>query len=304
MATVMSAPPMPIDKQKLLAFPIPPGRQRLTPREVAYYALSIGMGCNPLDREALRFVDPLRGPEVMPTMVLVMAHPGFWLAHAESGVDPKAVLHASQSFEIVAPLPREGVVQSSTRITRLIDKGPGKAALILTATDLTNEAGELFARLDRTIFVRNGGGFGGSGESPAKPRRANPAQPPDYVIDLPTRPEQALLYRLNGDYNPLHSDPDVAAGAGFAGPILHGLCTMGVVGHAILRTLAAHQPERMHSMSLRFCSAVMPGETIRTEIWEDGRFQARALERDILVVDTGSASVHPVTSSTTTEHLN
>lgn len=287
---------MPIDAQQLLAFQIPRARQRLSARDAAFYALSIGMGCDPVDRESLRFVDPMRGPAFMPTMVLVIAHPGFWLAHPDSGVDPNAVLHASQSFEILAPLPMEGVIESSSRVTRLIDKGPGKAALIFTTTELTSDTGAALARLERITYIRNGGGFGGSGESPPKTSRAGPSGPPAHVIDLPTRPEQALLYRLNGDYNPLHSDPDVAARSGFRAPILHGLCTMGIVGHALLRALAGCQGGRMRSMSLRFCGAVVPGETLRTEIWKDGCFRARALQRDAVVADDGTAVIDPPAS--------
>ena len=201
------------------------------------------------------------------------------------------MLHASQGFEILAPLPTDGLIESSTHITDLIDKGPGKAALILTKTELTKGAGTVFARLDRTTFVRAGGGFGGIGTSLQVTQRSAPSGPPEYVIDLPTRPEQALLYRLNGDYNPLHSDPEVAHRAGFRTPILHGLCTMGVIGHALMRALAAYRAERVRSMSLRFCNPVLPGETIRTEIWEDGSFRARALERDIVVADLGTAVV-------------
>lgn len=292
---------MPIDARKLLTFQIPRVRQTLTAREVAFYALSIGMGWNPLDLQSLRFVDPLRGPAVMPTMVLVMAHPGFWLGHAESGVDPNAVLHASQHFEILAPLPREGVIESSSHVTRLVDKGPGKAALIFTTTELMSDTGAALARLERITYIRNGGGFGGSSENPPGTVLVRPAGPPDQVIDLPTRPEQALLYRLNGDYNPLHSDPDVAAKSGFRAPILHGLCTMGIVGHALLRALAGYQGERMRSMSLRFCGAVVPGETVRTEIWKDGRFRARTLERDTVVVDDGAAVIHSATPDPTAE---
>jgi len=280
---------VPLDADKLLRFRIPKGRQSLTARDMAFYALSIGMGRDPLDAAQLAFVDPLRGPAPMPAIVLVLAHPGFWISHPDSGVDPAAVLHASQSFEIVGSLPTEGDIESATCVTELMDKGAGKPALIVSKTALTT-SGTVFAYLERTIFVRGGGGFGGkSGSSTAPvPRREEPA---DFIVDLPTGREQALLYRLNGDFNPLHSDPDVAARAGFQAPILHGLCTMGIVAHALLRQLCAYQPQSLRSMSLRFSNPVTPGETIRTEIWKDGRFQARTLERDAIVVDQGRASI-------------
>jgi acyl dehydratase len=282
---------MPLDPDKLLRFAIPKGRQTLTARDIAFYGLSIGMGRDPLDRAQLPFVDPSRGPVVMPAMVLVMAHPGFWLSHPDSGVDPAAVLHASQGFEIMGPLPTKGEVESSTRITGLIDKGAGNPALILSDTELIS-SGAVFARLMRTTFVRGGGGFGGERGAPVAPV-PRPEGPADLVIDLPTGREQALLYRLNGDLNPLHSDPEVAARAGFAAPILHGLCTLSVVAHALLRQLCAYRPECLRAMSARFSNPVIPGETIRTEIWKDGSFQARVVEREAIVIDQGRTAILP-----------
>jgi acyl dehydratase len=113
----------------------------------------------------------------------------------------------------------------------------------------------------------------------------------DHVVDLPTRPEQALYYRLNGDDNPLHADPVVAAKAGFARPILHGLCTLGVVTHAVLRALCGYDTRRLKALDLRFSAPVYPGETIRTEIWNDGGFRARVVERDVIVVNNGKVLV-------------
>ncbi len=281
---------MPIDINRLMRFLPPSVRQELTPRDIAFYALSIGIGSDPGDTRQLPFVDPLQGPVVMPTMVLVMAHPGFYLADPESGVDPKAVLHAEQAIELIGQVPAAGEVTSRTRITEVLDKGPGRPALILSETELSDAQGALFARLKRTTFIRGGGGFGGAAEAanPAPIRQA-PKEPPDHAVDLTTRPEQALLYRLNGDLNPLHSDPNLAQQAGFDRPILHGLCTMGVVCHALLRTLGDYRAETMRAVSLRFSKPVYPGETIRTEIWHDGSFRARAIERDVVVVDCGFA---------------
>lgn len=281
---------MPIDAERLMRFPIPAVRQQLTQRDAAFYALSIGLGHDPLDRVQLPFVDPLAGPVAVPSMALVLAHPGFWLGHPESGVDPVAVLHGGQSLTLLAPVPVDGEVASSTRITGLVDKGPGKAALIITQTELVDAAGVCFARLDRTTFIRDGGGFGGSDAAspPVLPPSPHPAPEgePEVVIDLPTLPEQALFYRLNGDLNPLHSDPQMAARAGFDRPILHGLCTMGIVTHALLRRLD-YRAEQLQSVSLRFAAPVMPGETIRTEIWANGAFRARVAERGTVIADQG-----------------
>ncbi len=288
---------MPIDIDKLLQFRIPVVRERVTPRDTALYALSVGMGRNPLDSAELHFVDPLAGPVPLPSQVLVMAHPGFWLGHPESGVDALAVLHGAQAFTLLAPIPVDGEVESRTSITSLVDKGPGAAALIYTTTELTDATGQCFARLDRTTFIRGGGGFGGEAGASSAPGPA-PQGEPTAIVDLPTTPGQALLYRLNGDLNPLHSDPAVAARSGFARPILHGLCTMGVIVHALLRECFSYQPERLGSVSLRFSGPVYPGETIRTEIWPDGLFRARVVERDAVIADHGHFTLHPAANET------
>lgn len=284
---------MPIDAEKLLKFPVPEGRQEISPRDVALYALSVGVGFDPLDRDVLPYVDPLQGPLVLPSMVLVLAHPGFWMAHPDSGIDPGSILHAAQTFEILSDIPTEGLVRSRTRVTDLVDKGPSKAALVFTETELFGSDDAVFAKLGRTLFIRGGGGFGGTSEAPSTKAPAPGEGDPDFVVDLPTAPSQALLYRLNGDLNPLHSDPDVAAAANFPRPILHGLCTAGVATHAIVRTLGRYRPDSIRSMSLRFTQPVFPGETIRTEIWKGGQFRARLLERDAEVISGGFAEITP-----------
>lgn len=285
---------MSIDIDKLMRLEIPQVRQELTPRDIALYALSIGMGRDALDARQLPYVDPLQGPQVMPAMVLVMAHPGFYLGHPDSGVDPKGVLHADQAIEILGPIPGNGTVESRTRITEVIDKGEGKPALILAETTLSAE-NRTFARLNRTTFIRGGGGFGGPSEPQNPlPRLPGPDTPPDHVVDLETADAQALIYRLNGDLNPLHSNPELARKLGFERPILHGLCTMGVVCHALLRALGDYRADSLRAVQQRFAKPVYPGETIRTEIWADGRFRALVPSRDAVVIDGGLARFDPV----------
>jgi acyl dehydratase len=226
----------------------------------------------------------------MPAMMPVIAHPGFWLGDPASGVDRTAVLHVAQGFEILGALPTEGIVRRRTRRTDLIDKGPGKAALILTETDLSDASGRIFARLDRTTFIRGGGGFGGR-EVLSSEREEAPTVPPDLTIDLETGAEQTLLYRLNGDLNPLHSDPEIARCAGFERPILNGLCTMGVITQALMKTLADYRADRFRAISLRSSKPVYPGKTIRTEIWKDGRFRALVPARAAVVIEGGRARI-------------
>jgi acyl dehydratase len=269
-----------LDIEKLRAFAIPEGEQELTAKDAAFYALSIGLGQDPLDLRQLDYVDPLRDLRIFPTMVLVIAHPGFWLADSRTGVDPACVLHREQSFEILRPVRIGARIRSRTRILDVIDKGSGRAALLNTETQLTQDGVEV-ATLRRTTFLRGAGGFG---------------------VDLPIRPEQALLYRLNGDLNSLHSDPRAAARAGFDKPILHGLCTMGIICNALLKNLAGYHERPLLSMHLEFSQPVLPGETLRTEIWNDGRFRARVLERNTLVADRGEIVFGPAYSATEERH--
>jgi acyl dehydratase len=277
-----------IDYDRLMGFPIPETREHFTKRDSIFYALSTGLGADPMDPRQLDFVDHHRALRAMPSMALVLGHPGFWAADPATGIDAVRVVHGEQSITWHGALPVEGEVVGRTRVTGLVDKGPGKGALMYTQKQVLDGAGRLLATADSTTFMRGDGGFGGPA-TPVKPPNPAPDGEPDMAIDLPTRPEQALYYRLNGDDNPLHADPEVAARAGFARPILHGLCTMGVVVHALLRGLCDYDPGALRSLGLRFSAPVFPGETIRTEIWRNGGFRARVVERDVIVVSNGLA---------------
>jgi acyl dehydratase len=277
---------MPIDPDRLLAYPIPVVRQHLTKKDSAFYALSVGLGQHPTDPGQLRFVDPNRDMAALPAMAVVLAYPGFWLADPETGVDAVRLVHGEQEIELLRPLPVEGEIIGRTRVSGIVDKGPGRGALLYSEKQLTDAAGTLLAVTRATTVLRGDGGFGGP-SGPVRPVAPAPEGAPDRSLDLPTRPEQALLYALNGDFNPLHSDPATAARAGFPRPILQGLCTLGVVAHALLRELADYDAARFRSLQLRFSAPVFPGETIRTEIWRDGAFRARVVERDVVVVNNG-----------------
>lgn len=281
---------MPIDVEKLLDYPIPVVRQTLTRQQSALYALSVGMGTDPLDEQQLDYVDFGRPMRAMPSMAVVLGHPGFWLGDPRSGVDPSCVVHGEQEISLHRELPVEGEIIGETRILGLTDKGPGQGALLYTRKEVRNAVdGELLATALNTTFLRGGGGFGGE-SALLRTSHQTPDRAPDFCLDLPTRPEQALYYRLNGDGNPLHADPAVARGAGFSRPILHGLCTFGIVCHALLKTLGDYDASRLSGMALRFSAPVLPGETIRSEIWRDGSFRARVVERDALVVSNGLAT--------------
>lgn len=278
---------MAIVYEHLLNYPIPEARQKLTKRDCQLYALSIGLGTDPLAERQLDFVDHHRALKAVPSMAVVLCHPGFWLGNPATGVDAVKLVHGEQGIELFRPLPIEGEVVGQTRVTGLVDKGAGKGALMYSQKELRDAGtGELIAITRSTTFLRGDGGFGGP-PGPVREPHPVPDAAPDLVIDLPTRPEQALIYRLNGDDNPLHSNPAVATKAGFARPILHGLCTLGVVTHALLRGVANYEANTFKSLDLRFSAPVFPGETIRTEMWNNGAFRARIVERDIIVVNNG-----------------
>ena len=203
------------------------------------------------------------------------------------------MLHGEQGFEIFKPLPPKGSVVGRSRVTGLIDKGADKGAVLLSERDVFDkQSGDLLCRLTSTTMLRGDGGFGGpSGPLPAP--HPLPERRPDRVSSIRTLPQAALIYRLSGDYNPLHADPAVARKAGFERPILHGLCTFGVVCRALVEMVCDGEPSRLKKMPVRFSSPVYPGETIVTEAWSDGggqiSFRAKVAERDVVVINNGLA---------------
>jgi acyl dehydratase len=262
------------------------------PRECILYALGIGLGMNPVDPGELRFVYERANLEAFPTMAVVLGWPGR-MTDPAFGVDEKLVVAGDLKVVLHRPLAPEAKLVSRPRIREVIDKGPGNAAIILNTRDLTAKDGTLVATVDSSTFARKHGGFGGKvTETPAPP--AVPQTPPQIVCDLPTPPNLALLYRLTGDENPLHADPERAKVAGFDRPILHGAASFGIAAHAILRSVADYAPSRLASIEARFSKPVFPGETIRTEIWPQGErvaFQCRVVGRNDIVLSNGLAIV-------------
>lgn len=284
---------MPIDGKRLLSYEVPEIVQDLTVRDTILYALSVGLGADPLDPDQLRFVYE-EGLKALPTMAVVLGYPGFWLKKPEPGVDWVKVVHGEQGIRIHKPLPVEGRLVGRTKLTGLVDKGEGKGALLYSERQVIDASGDAVATLTQTTFLRGDGGCGGTTE-PARKPHPEPTRPPDFAVDLATTPSQALIYRLNGDYNPLHADPAIATAAGFPRPILHGLATFAVVGHALLKGLCGYRPERLTAMDGRFSAPVFPAETLRTEIWREGNgiaaFRARVVERDTVVLSNGRAEI-------------
>lgn len=285
---------MEFDYQRLLDWPIPEVRQRYTQRDTMLYALGLGLGSDPLDPDQLRFVYE-DGLKALPSYPVVLGYPGFWMKDPGTGVDWVRLVHGEQGIVIHKLPPPEGEVIGRTRVTSIIDKGAGKGMLVYTERTLTDaNTGELLATLPSTTFCRGNGGFGGP-TGPVPPVHALPERAPELSIELPTLPQQALIYRLSGDYNPLHADPQVARAARFERPILHGLCTLGLAGHALLKA-ADYVPERIASLQARFTAPVYPGDVLSTDIWRDGEiwsFRTRVAARDAVVLGNGRAVVRP-----------
>jgi acyl dehydratase len=284
---------MAINYQKLANWDIPEAKQHLTKRDTILYALGVGLGADPCDADQLRFVYEEK-LQALPTMAIVLGYHGPWHASPELGITRSHVVHGEQGFRIVNPLPVEGDLVGKSRIAGIVDKGKDKGALLMTqSTVRESSTGNVVCTLTSTTFCRADGGFGGP-DGPVKTPHAIPEARPQHVCDLPTLPQAALIYRLSGDYNPLHADPAYASKAGFKMPILHGRCTFGIAGHAILKTLCGYDASRFIAMEGRFSSPVYPGETIRTEMWRDGNvvsFRSTVPARGVTVLNNGRAEV-------------
>lgn len=282
---------MPLDPQRLQSQMPIVTRHEFTRRDTMLYALGVGVALGkPLNPEVLRLAYE-ENLQALPTMAAVLGYPGFWQAEPRFGLDWRRILHAEQSIELHCPLPVEGVVRAKTNIEGMLDKGKDKGAILFIRRDIFDDVSAApLATVRQTSFLRGDGGFGGSREGGRKPF-AIPERPSDVVIESRTSPEQALIYRLSGDYNPLHVVPEVARDAGFERPILHGLCVYGVVGHALLGHLCGHEASRMRRLDVRFSNPVYPGESLRTEVWhlDRGRaaFRSTVVGQDRLVLNNG-----------------
>lgn len=267
-------------------------------KDVMLYALGIGLGADPMNRAELPFVYE-RELKVVPTAATVLSSAGAAIRKRdeappregwrESDINFLMVVHGEQKVELHKPLPDYGTFTAEQRVVGAFDKGPGKGAVVINETTWTDQKGEKVATLTGSIFARGDGGFGGPSEGAPEPH-AVPERAPDISVDFTTRPDQALLYRLNGDRNPLHSDPDVAKMAGFDRPILHGLCTYGITCRAVLQEITGWDPTQILSHQVRFSAPVFPGDTVTVDLWRDGTvisFEARVKARGVTVIKNG-----------------
>jgi acyl dehydratase len=268
-------------------------------KDVMLYALGIGLGRDPMNETELPFVYE-KDLKVVPTAATVLASGVSRAARAAAPVEQKPghrqsqinflmVVHGEQKVELHKPLPTYGTFTAESRTIGAFDKGKDKGAVIYNETVWTDEKGEKVATLTGSTFARGDGGFGGPTEGAPEPHQV-PTRAPDQSVDIETRPDQALIYRLNGDRNPLHSDPDIAKRAGFPRPILHGLCTYGITCRAVLQAITGYDPDQIASHEARFSAPVFPGDTITVDLWKDGSvisFEARVKERNATVIKNG-----------------
>ena len=254
-----------------------------TSKDCLLYAVGIGAGTH----ELAFTTENTNGVEqqVFPTFPVVI---GWGRGSAMSSIgtfNPALLVHGQQSVTLHRPVPVEGTATLQSEITAMYDKE--KAAVVLTTTTAVLDGEPLYTNT-ASVFIRGEGGWGGD-RGPSGPRNVPPEREPDRRVTYETSPNQALLYRLSGDRNPLHSDPAFAAMGGFDRPILHGLCTYGFTGRALLHTFCGSDPARFHHLEGRFTSPVMPGEALTINMWESGDGEAvfTTAVGDRLVIDQG-----------------
>jgi acyl dehydratase len=254
-------------------------------RDVMLYAL--GVGCS---TDELQFVYE-RELKVLPTFAVIPSFPAMLNLGGAMDVNPAMVLHGEQRIELHGPIPTSGTITTTPMIKAIYDKVKG--AVVVVETESVDAKGKVLFRNTSSIFARGEGGFGGD-RGPSGARNVPPDRPPDKSIAMKTLPQQALIYRLSGDMNPLHADPDFAKLGGYDRPILHGLCTFGHAGRAVLQAYCGNDPARMKSFEVRFSGVVFPGETITTDMWqiEPGKIVLTAkTERGEAVLTASGAEV-------------
>lgn len=284
---------MALNYEKLMALKRTGDRFGWTDRETMLYALGVGMSRDPYDEAELAYTFERDKLKTIASMATVLQRVPLL---KNCGYDYSKVVHGEQRLMLEAPLEPEGEIVVDSRVVSAFDKGPGKGAIInseLVAKDA--RTGAKLYTLVSTTFARGDGGFGGPAGSGLEPH-ALPTRKPDLTAAAETRLDQALLYRLNGDRNPLHADPALAKRVGFPVPILHGLCTYGTACRTILREIAKYDHTRIRGFDVRFSSPVYPGETILTDMWVDGTvvsFRCRLKERDVTVINNGRCTLAP-----------
>jgi 3-hydroxyacyl-CoA dehydrogenase/3a,7a,12a-trihydroxy-5b-cholest-24-enoyl-CoA hydratase len=290
-----------IDVDEAMSAELPELTNSYDERDAALYALSIGAAHDPLDGKELQYVYELHGDgfRVAPTFgvipvlqgMMAMAKEGKTVPGLRYGFD--RILHGEQYLELKRPLPPHAKLRHKAKIKDIFDKG--KNAVVVNAiTTYDADTGEEYAYNELTMFVRGAGGWGGE-RGPSEPANVAPERTPDAVMTERTSDNQALLYRLTGDWNPLHADPSFAQAFGFQKPILHGLCTFGFAARHVIKAFAGNDPRLFKSIKVRFADSVFPGETIKTEMWKEGDkivFRSSVVERDKVVISNAAIELY------------
>lgn len=270
-------------------------------RDTLLYNVAVGMGRDPLDENELPYVCESIGDKVLPTAATTIAKP------VKTGDAPAPtagqllmakmnfamLLHGEQRLQIHQPIPQAAETLISNAVTGVYDKGDNKGALVINETSVKLSDGAPLYTTSSTLFFRADGGFGGSSEGAPVPH-VLPEREPDVVCEMPGRVDQAVIYALCGDRNPLHRDPNFAKAAGFDVPILHGLCSYGIACHAVVKTMLDYDQTQITGFDVRFSAPVFPGETQIIEMWKDDKvisFRARVKERDVIAINNGRCTI-------------
>jgi acyl dehydratase len=254
-----------------------------TSKDALLYAVSIGAG-----QDELAFsTENTAGVEqqVFPTFPVVLGAGGGGLMAAIGTFNPALLVHGQQAVTLHRPIPPAGTATVTSKVADMFDKG--KAAVVVITSDVEMDGAPLYSTRS-SMFIRGEGGWGGD-RGPSGPQNEPPERPPDHTITYQTSPDQAFVYRLNGDHNPLHTDPSFAAAGGFPKPILHGLCSYGFTGRGLLHLLCGSDPARFHHIEARFASPVLPGEELTVKAWETAPGEAvfTTSVDDRVVIDQG-----------------
>ena len=282
---------MPINYDSLMATEVRDDPCSYTDRDCMLYALGVGFGTNPMDLQELAYVYERPVLKTVPTMANMLLASDFL---SNCGWDYNKVLHAEQRLELYRPLPASAELLADRRVIAVYDKGANRGAKIQIESEVRlAKDGTVLFTLGNTLIARGDGGFGGPKGSGPLPHRL-PKREPDLVCELATRPDQALLFRLSGDRNPLHAHPEAARSAGFPGPLLHGRCTAGIACRAILRTICEYDFTLVTGFDVRFSSPVYPGDVLTTEMWQDRNvisFRCSVRERNKIVINNGKCTL-------------
>ena len=284
---------MPFNYEQLMMLSAEGSRSNYGDRDTILYALGVGMGRDPLNENELAYVYEKGGVlKTIPTMATLLSQDERLIK--ESGAEYSKVVHGEQYLTLHRPLAPADEIITDSRISKAYDKGAGKGALIYIENKLYSaKDNQPVATVTSVMFARGDGGFGGL-QGGGEAVHELPARRPDQSVRFETRADQALLYRLNGDRNPLHADPSVARQIGFPVPILHGLCSYGIACRAVLAVVCNYDPSRIVEFNARFSAPVYPGETIITDIWVDGKivsFRCRLKERDVTAISNGRCTL-------------